>query len=68
MTYDPQELQDDDSDGEDVSEDEGESGLKSLHGKRKSSSSKSSPNQRPEKKSKSTYKTPLHKVRVDTVR
>ena len=64
-------LQDEDSDEDDASEHEhsGESdadGLKSPHGKRKASSLKSLPIQRPEKKSKSTYKMPLHEARIDT--
>lgn len=66
------ELQDDDSDGDDASEGENSeeseaNRLKSPHGKRKASSFKSLPIQRPGKRSKSTYKMPLYEVRIDNL-
>ena len=51
-------------------EDSGESEvnqLKSPHGKRKASSFKSLPIQRPEKRSKSTYKTSLQEMHIDNL-
>lgn len=72
MIYGHQELRDDDSDGGDASED-GDSGdseanqLKSPHGKRKAASLKSLSIQRPQKKSKSMYRSPLHKARIDNL-